>query len=123
MVPAPTPVSAMKTAMTNPIRYSTLRTSTACVTLLFRCLDVNAAFHFAAGPAAGARIVRIERERCARLAPDRRITACIQRQQRNSELFARVPHIRRSEVRQWAQLHNLFAAGQREQRRLFQPRT
>src|SRR4051794_34956575 len=75
MVPAPTPVRVMKRAMMSPMRYGIEKQVLRCaqddkLICCGRRLDVNAAFHFAPGPAAGARIVGVERQRGARLAAD-----------------------------------------------------
>ena len=59
-------------------------------------------------------------QRGAWLAADGRVAALVERQQRNRELFARVPHIARGPRGERRQLEHLLAAGQREQRRLFE---
>ena len=123
-VPAPTPVSAINSAMKNPMTYCiVLATQFLCFRAAYfarRCLNVNPALHFAAGPTARSRIVGIERQRRAWLAADRCVAALIKRQQRNPKLLARVPNVARRPLRQRRQLQHLLAAGQRKHRRLFE---
>ena len=63
--------------------------------LPFCRLDVNPAFELLALPAARARIVRIERQRRARLAADARVAELVERQQRDVVGLRVLPHVLR----------------------------
>jgi len=82
--------------------------------LLNSRFDVNTALNFLAGPPARPRIVGIQRKRGTWFAADRRVSALIERQQRNRKLFAGVPHIARGPRGKGREFQHLPAAGKRE---------
>src|ERR1700688_4116723 len=67
ITPAPTPLSAMTTAMQNPMTKSIFGTLSDCV---LRGLQMDAALLFPATPTSGAGIVRVEGQAGAGLAAD-----------------------------------------------------
>src|ERR1700728_986834 len=89
MVPAPTPVREIASAMTKPITNSIL-VGHGDVSGLS---DVDAAFEFAAGPTPGARVARIGWQRGAGVAADARIADIVERQQRNAMLARKCPDV------------------------------
>src|SRR5205814_7597534 len=79
-------------------------------------LDVNPAFQLLPLPAAGARIVRVERRRRTRLAPDTGVAHLVQREQLNAVLLGVGPHVLHRPGRQRA--HTLDHLSTREPERL-----
>src|SRR5580693_4807300 len=79
-----------------------------------RRLDVDAALLFLAAPAAGAGIVRVERQTGAGLATDAGISLVIEREQLDALLARVVPHVLRGPIGERADLADLPAFTQRE---------
>src|SRR5438270_3304551 len=77
MMPAPTPVIPMATAMTKP--------RTISMALFAR--DVDTALEFATAPAPGTEVLGIGWRRGARGATDAGVSVIVQRKQRNAALF------------------------------------
>src|ERR1700740_3335116 len=98
--PAPTPVSPIATAIMNP--------SATAMTLLVG-LYVDSAFELAALPAPRTRIVRIEWQGSARLAPNTGVALFVQREDRNPAAGQVGPDLAGRPVRQRADLAQRLA--------------
>jgi hypothetical protein len=81
--------------------------------------DMDAALDLAAGPAPGARVVGIGGDGRAGLAADAGIAEIVERQERDAEVLAQLPHVARGPVGKGVQLADDYAAGQREVGDLF----
>src|ERR1700730_6813192 len=112
MTPAPTPVSAITTAMRKPMTKSLdsyfLRAGGAGFAKppLRGGLEMDAALLFLSAPAPRARIVGIERKAGARLAADAGVAKVVEREQRNLMLPRVVPNVLRAPVGERADLAN-----------------
>src|ERR1700722_12451789 len=87
-VPAPTPVSPIAIAITNPSAYA-MRSKEPLIGL-----NVDAALQLGFDlPASRARVVRIERQIRAWLAADAGVSQIVQRQRRNLVPIQIIPHV------------------------------
>src|SRR5262249_51285876 len=104
MIPAPTPVTPMATAIRNPRMIS--------IPLLAR--NVDAALQLMPAPAARPRILRILRRRRTWRASDAGVTSFVQRKHRNVAPLQIAPHFRIGPGCQRAYLQQLLTARQTE---------
>src|SRR5579871_783910 len=101
IIPAPTPVIPIATAIKNP------RT----ISMASLARDMDAALQFFAGPAAGSRIIRIGRQRGAGRTSDAGVAIVVQRKRWDAALFQISPYVRVRPVGERADFEQLLSGG------------
>src|SRR6266576_4901352 len=111
ITPAPTPLSAITTAMQNPITKSISVTLSDCV---LRGLQMDAALLLPAAPTSRAGIVGVKGQAGAGFAADAGVAFVVEMEEWNVVLAGVVPDVLRGPLGKWADLANGPGSGQRK---------